>query len=520
MFRHRLTETVAPLLVVALLGGLLVWGHHTGWALPKFSALLGNGSGAGDDWCGNHSVPESICVECNPQLLPKLQNYWCKTHGVHACPFEHPEVAQLLAPADVGPADLERASRALALKERPENNSKCKAHERRLQLASADVMHKMGIDVAPVWRDNVVETITASGELAYEQPRVAPVYTPVAGRVWRIMAGGRLGAQVREGEVLALVDAVEVGRAKADFLQAAAQLDLRNKNLAAARSLAVEGAVSPQRLREAETACREAEISVVGAQQLLVNLGLPVRLDEVKNLAPEPLARHLQFLGIPAEIARGLDPDTTTTNLLALRAARDGTVNEVNVAAGERADPSRPLFVVVDTSRLWLKLHVRGEDAKYVQVRDEASGRPGLTVRFRPDGDDRDISGELVWKSTTLDHKTHTLQVRADIANPDRRLVAHTFGTGHIVLRAEKDAIVVPKEAVHWEGDCHVVFVRDKAFLDEGAAKVFHVRSVRPGVTTGGSIEIIAGLLPGEVVATRNSAVLRAELLKNNLGLG
>jgi len=32
--------------------------------------------------------------------------------------------------------------------------------------------------------------------------------------------------------------------------------------------------------------------------------------------------------------------------------------------------------------------------------------------------------------------------------------------------------------------------------------------------------EIIAGVLPGELVATTNSGILRGELLKNNLGAG
>ena len=40
------------------------------------------------------------------------------------------------------------------------------------------------------------------------------------------------------------------------------------------------------------------------------------------------------------------------------------------------------------------------------------------------------------------------------------------------------------------------------------------------GATNDKYTEIIAGVLPGEVVATRNSAALRAELLKNNLGAG
>ena len=84
--------------------------------------------------------------------------------------------------------------------------------------------------------------------------------------------------------------------------------------------------------------------------------------------------------------------------------------------------------------------------------------------------------------------------------------------------------MVVPTESLHWEGDCHVVFVRDKDFAKADSPKVFHVRKVRPGVsesTQAGSVtEIIAGLLPGEQVATANSGILRTELLKNNLGEG
>jgi len=76
----------------------------------------------------------------------------------------------------------------------------------------------------------------------------------------------------------------------------------------------------------------------------------------------------------------------------------------------------------------------------------------------------------------------------------------------------------VPSAAVHWEGDCHVVFVRDRNFLQEDAPKVFHTRVVRPGATDGQTTEIIAGVLPGERVADKGSAALRAELLRGNLG--
>jgi membrane fusion protein, heavy metal efflux system len=73
---------------------------------------------------------------------------------------------------------------------------------------------------------------------------------------------------------------------------------------------------------------------------------------------------------------------------------------------------------------------------------------------------------------------------------------------------------------VHSDGDCTIVFVRDKDYLHDGSPKFFHIREVRLGVRAGETTEVIAGLLPGEVVASKNSMVLEAQLLKSNLGAG
>jgi cobalt-zinc-cadmium efflux system membrane fusion protein len=131
-----------------------------------------------------------------------------------------------------------------------------------------------------------------------------------------------------------------------------------------------------------------------------------------------------------------------------------------------------------------------------------------------------DSQGTVGWISTDADDVTRTVKVRVDLKNADGRLRANTFGTGRIVLREEPKAIVVPSEAIHWDGTCNVVFVRDKNFMQSDAPKIFHVRSVRPGVKEGATTEIIAGLLPGEVIASKNSVVLEAQLKKSNMGAG
>src|SRR5262249_37744218 len=185
-------------LVLAALAGLAWWGHRTGWALPSLAALTGGEVTEKDDWCDEHGVPESACIECNPGLMPRGPDYgWCKDHGVHNCPLEHPEMAQLRKQPQVTAADLERARRALDLMPRPENGSKCKLYTRRLQFGSQESVEKAGIDVKAVDRALLVESVPASGEVTYDQTRVARLSARVPGSVWRAYKG--VGDPVKRG---------------------------------------------------------------------------------------------------------------------------------------------------------------------------------------------------------------------------------------------------------------------------------------------------------------------------------
>src|SRR6185312_12773458 len=112
----------------------------------------------------------------------------------------------------------DRASRALALKPRAENNSLCRLHTRRIQFASAAAVEKAGVDIAVVQQRPVVEAATANGEVVYDGNRMAHLSSRVAGTVWQVER--QVGDRVRKGVCLALVDAADVGKAKAELLQA------------------------------------------------------------------------------------------------------------------------------------------------------------------------------------------------------------------------------------------------------------------------------------------------------------
>jgi membrane fusion protein, heavy metal efflux system len=503
-----LARRVPTLLVMVLLVGVGILGHRSGWTLPKFSVLAGNGAADRDDWCQEHSVPESQCIQCHPDLLPIGKDYgWCKEHGIADCPLCHPQVAQVKQVQAVSAADRQRAARTLAAP-RPQNNPICKNYRRRIQFASLAAVKKAGVDVGLVQRQPISESVSANGQIAYDQTRFANLASRLPGTVRHVEKN--LGDAVQSGDVLVLVDAAEVGRAKTELIQALAHEQLQQGVLKRLESTV--DVVPRGKIQNAQAEAAEARARLLGAQQALGNLGLTVRAAQLQAPPDEKLAEDLRLLGIPPSVARHLGPNESTANLLPVTAPRQGIVVARQVVAGEVVDASRWLFQVADTTRMWLTLSVSLEDAGKLAL--------GQAVRFRPDGSPNEVSGRLDWISTTADPQTRMVSVRAELPNPDGRLRNETFGTGRIVLREEDDAIVIPNEAIHWEGCCHVVFVRDKDYFDDGRPKVFHVRTVRLGAKTDKYTEIAAGVLPGEVVATGGSDVLRAELLKNNLGEG
>lgn len=506
---RRLGQAIPTAVALAFVAGLVILGQQTGWALPRFSALLGRQQTDKDDWCAEHNVPDSQCVECRKECLPcGPGSGWCPIHGVHECPLCHPEVAQLPHSAEVSRDDLERAARGLALAPRVQNNSKCKLHQQRIQFTSADAVARLGIEVAPVGRGAVTETLVANGEIVYDPSRVAHLAARASGTVWRVEK--QLGDRVHRGEALAIVDCAAVGQAKTEYLQALTHRQLKARTMARLKGLG--DAVEMQSLRDAEADWQEARVRLLNAEQTLLNLGLPVSTSDWEHLSAEEMARRLHFLGLPDDLVRSLDSRTTSSNLLAVTSPLEGEVVERSVVAEEQTAPSKVLFVVADTRQMWLMLSVRPEDADLL--------KPGQPVRFRHDGHASQDDGTVSWISPGADDKTRTVPVRVTFSNPDGHHHAHTFGLAQVILREEPRAIVVPNEAIHWEGDCNVVFVRDKRFEEPGVPKVFHVRSVRPGVKNGPNTEILAGLLPGELVATKGSGILRSQLLKNNLGAG
>ena len=343
--------------------------------------------------------------------------------------------------------------------------------------------------------------------MIYDETHAAHLASRVAGTVWRVEK--QVGDQVEKGDVLALIDAAEVGRAKAEFLQAIAQLRLTEANVERLKPLAESGAVPGRQVREADAALQEAQIRLLGAQQALVNLGLPVRAEEFAELEHRRDRRADSVPGPAAGDDRQLRQQSTTSNLFPLRSPLDGVVVDSTVVPGEVVDTSTMLFDVADVRRMWLTL-------------ERAPGR--CQVPFA--GPDGAVSSERQPGRAGNPRHGRLDQHRGRRPDADREGARRTCRTptagcgptrsapaGSCSARSRRPSSCPAKRFIGTAAatSCSCA---TRTSCSDGAPKFFHVRKVRPGVKDGDTTEIIAGLLPGEVIASKNSVVLEAQLLE------
>jgi membrane fusion protein (multidrug efflux system) len=101
--------------------------------------------------------------------------------------------------------------------------------------------------------------------------------------------------------------------------------------------------------------------------------------------------------------------------------------------------------------------------------------------------------------SPTIDPRTRTLRVKAELPNPDGRIRPGLFAHTDLGVSEREDAIVVPNDAVVQRADGAVIFRLNDSDRVERVL-------VETGVQLEGWVEISSGLSPGDVVVVRGQS--------------
>jgi cobalt-zinc-cadmium efflux system membrane fusion protein len=413
------------------------------------------------DWCEEHGLPESHCESCNPGALEKYESS-------KAEPFESAKEPDLT----VLTVDRPRV-RALP-------SLTCSTDSSIVRLATASVATRVGVLVEKVQRGKLRKTLEAPATVEYDSRSHARLAPRAAGTVVEVRPD--LGDEVKAGDVLIVLDSAALGAAKSELLQAAARVGLWEKNSQR------EGALLEKGL--------STEKDALGAETQLVESRIALATSE----------RRLASLGLTAEQLGAVRDKGETSSLLSITAPFAGVVISLDAVLGELASPEVSVIAVADTSKMWVLLDVDQAEIRLVER--------GQAVLLTVEGwAGETLGGRVTWLSSDVDRRTRTVKVRAEFENPEGILRAQSFGTARIVTRDDKEAVLVPKDAVQWEGCCNVAFERQ-------SPTDFVPRKLRLGYDAGDFYEVLHGLSGGETVVTQGSFILKTELQKGSIGAG
>jgi membrane fusion protein (multidrug efflux system) len=111
------------------------------------------------------------------------------------------------------------------------------------------------------------------------------------------------------------------------------------------------------------------------------------------------------------------------------------------------------------------------------------------------------FDGAIASIDSRIDPVTRTVQVRAKLPNPDRRLRPGLLMRVDL-LRNPREALMIPESAVLQRGEAHSVMAIAEG--DEGEP-VAEQRSIEVGLRRPGEVEVTAGLSPGDLVITHGA---------------
>jgi RND family efflux transporter MFP subunit len=173
--------------------------------------------------------------------------------------------------------------------------------------------------------------------------------------------------------------------------------------------------------------------------------------------------------------------------LLHIEAPISGVAIEVEVRAGESAEPGKPVITVLDPTRLTFRGQVPAADLHEIQ--------PGQPVEYVNAGKPLEAQGKVLLVSPRLDEQTGAAEVIASVP-PDAGLPSGAWIEARVLTETHKDCLAVPLASVvkGEEGESTISIV-------EGDTAKQH--EVKTGLREGALIEVIGeDIKEGDTVAS------------------
>lgn len=328
------------------------------------------------------------------------------------------------------------------------------------------------------------DEIQATASIKPNEYRLIHLSPRIEGRIIKVMA--ELGDRVKPDQPLALLDSIELGKKKSDYLQAKTNQDVDERNYLREEGLFKQRITSEKEYLDAKGKYEKSLAAYRAAYEALRLIGLSE--EQIKHITWSGKREPLSYFPLVSPQA--------------------GTVIERTITPGELITPKDKAFTIADLSTVWILLDIYEQHLAAVKVGSEVE----ITVDAYPK---ERFRGKIVYLSYLLNPDTRTVDARVEIANLDRRLRPGMFARAALILPSTQDqkVLVVPQDAIQQVDEKPVAFVQERP-------GTYTVRPVLIGRRSGNDAEVRSGLTEGERVVTQGSFYLKSILLKEQIAGG
>lgn len=430
--------------------------------------------------------------------------------------------------------------------------------ESKAKLSNSDI-HELKIQIAQVSSGFLNKTMKYSGELQLNEDRLVHINPRFSGFVRKVEK--KLGDYVEKGEVLALVDSLEIGEARSNFIEMKRNDELAMQDLERVQKLRntfynsllriEEGKSDPSAIGDSlnqaigdfyksfsrlslakKTWKREqklfkekvnSEESYLAAQSQLeeAQTDFSFQKDQQKYEIERELLqkkRLLQLVDIKFRSARNklvlfglteqeindLSQDNCESDdltLTSLRAPFAGYIIKKHLVVGERISSENSVYTIADLKDYWALFQVYSQDTHKIKIGQELD----VTVAGKS------YKAKIDYIGKTINEATRSFDARALIQH-DQGLKAGLFLQANVIVDKIKVNAIIPKTAIFDMDGNRVVFVKHKG--------AFEPKKIQIGREDTFNVEVLSGLNKNDFYVSVGGFHVKAELLKGSLGDG
>lgn len=262
----------------------------------------------------------------------------------------------------------------------------------------------------------LVNTITLTGKVSFDEDKVARIFPMVSGVVTNVTA--QLGDHINAGQRLGVIRSGEMAGYSNDLVTSKTNLLIAQKNLDASEDMYKSGLLSEKDFLTAKEMYKQAESQLNRSKEVLqINGG-------------------------------------NTQGAFVVKSPISGFVVEkqINNDMAIRGDNSNNLFTISDLKNVWILANVYESNISQVHAGDEVE----VTTLAYPG---RVFHGKVDKIFNVLDPTNKVMKIRIVLSNPDYALKPEMFASVTVLSKSDSEALCVPSGTLIFDHSQYFVLV-------------------------------------------------------------